>query len=332
MKLRSPAVLFAIGVIVTVILAVGVVLALLLTRDAKAVSNNAPLIAAVIALGGVGTAQMVSIALEDQRTQEARDLEAQRSGETALQNYIEAVGELLIEKPLLLKASPGDNLSTVVRAQTLSVLEGLDPDRKRILLLFLYESGLISKDNLVVGLEAAKLSEADLSGATLSEADLSGATLRGAVLSEANLSRAHLRGADLSGAILSEANLSVAKLSGANLSDANLSDANLSWVILSDANLSDANLNGADLSEADLSEADLSGAILSEADLSWAILSDANLKGANLSRAILSGAILISADLSLADLREARRWTEEQWATPKSLEGATMPDGQEYED
>jgi hypothetical protein len=37
-------------------------------------------------------------------------------------------------------------LSTVVRAQTLSVLEGLDPDRKRILLRFLYESGLIRKD------------------------------------------------------------------------------------------------------------------------------------------------------------------------------------------
>ncbi len=66
-----------------------------------------------------------------------------------MQNYIENVGELLIEKPLR-RASPGDNLSTVVRAQTLSVLQGLDPDlkrmgldpdRKRILLLFLYESG-----------------------------------------------------------------------------------------------------------------------------------------------------------------------------------------------
>jgi hypothetical protein len=137
--------LFAIGVIVTVILAVGVVLTLLLTHDAKALSDNAPLIAAVIALGGVGTAQMVGIALEDRRRQEARDLEAQRTREAALQNYFEAVGELLIEKPLR-RSGPGDNLSTVVRAQTLSVLEGLDPDRKRILLLFLYESGLIHKD------------------------------------------------------------------------------------------------------------------------------------------------------------------------------------------
>jgi hypothetical protein len=106
LKLRSPAVFFAIGVIATVILAVGVVLALLLTGDAKAVSDNAPLIAAVIALGGVFIAQVVSIALEDRRAHEA-----------ALQNYFEQVGKLLIEQPLR-RASPNDNLSTVVRAQT----------------------------------------------------------------------------------------------------------------------------------------------------------------------------------------------------------------------
>jgi Pentapeptide repeats (8 copies) len=181
---------------VTIVLAVGAVIALLHTGDAQAVSDNAPLIAAVIALGGVGTAQMVSIALEDQRTrearaledrrtQEARDLEAQRAREAALQNYFENVGELLIEKPLR-RASPGDNLSTVVRAQTLSVLEGLDPDRKRILLLFLYESGLIYERKRVVNLFAAKLnvavlSEADLRVVDLGEADLRRANLRGAV-------------------------------------------------------------------------------------------------------------------------------------------------------
>jgi hypothetical protein len=39
----------------------------------------------------------------------------------------------------------------------------LDFDRKRILLQFLYESGLIRKDKPVVGLVAANLSRADLS-------------------------------------------------------------------------------------------------------------------------------------------------------------------------
>ena len=61
------------------------------------------------------------------------------------------------------RASPGDNLGTVVRAQTLAVLEGLDFVRKRILLQFLYESGLIRKDKPVVSLVAANLSRAALS-------------------------------------------------------------------------------------------------------------------------------------------------------------------------
>src|SRR5215210_5022654 len=79
---RRPAVWAAIGVLVTVVLAVGVVIVLLwFGGDAKAVSNNAPLIAAVIALGGVFTAQMVSIALEDQRTRETRKIEVARTTE-----------------------------------------------------------------------------------------------------------------------------------------------------------------------------------------------------------------------------------------------------------
>jgi hypothetical protein len=251
--------LFAIGVIVTVILAVGVVLTLLLTHDAKAVSDNAPLIAAVIALGGVGTAQMVGIALEDRRRQEARDLEAQRTREAALQNYFEAVGELLIEKPLR-RSSPGDNLSTVVRAQTLSVLEGLDPDRKRILLLFLYESGLIHKDKPVVSLAVANLSRANLSRANLSRANLSGANLGGANLRGANLSQARLNEVDLSGAYLYQADLSEAdlirsvlieaNLSGANLRGSNLYGSNLGWTKRSEAGLTDAPTMVVEASEA----------------------------------------------------------------------------------
>src|SRR5215218_3881547 len=130
---RSPAVLTAVGVGATVVVALVVVMTLLLTRSAKTLSDNAALIGALVALGGVVTAQMVGIALEERRTQEtrniekrrtqeARELEAQRAYEAALQNYFKEVGTLLIEQPLR-QARPGDNLSTVVRAQTLAVLE-----------------------------------------------------------------------------------------------------------------------------------------------------------------------------------------------------------------
>jgi uncharacterized protein YjbI with pentapeptide repeats len=293
--LRSPAVVTAIGVVATVVLALMVVITLLRTGGAKAVSDNAALIGALVALGGVFTAQMVSIALEDRREQETRELEdrreqetreleAQRTREAALQNYLEQVGKLLIEKPLR-RASPGDNLSTVVRAQTLAVLEGLDPERKRILLLFLYESGLIYKHRPVVSLAAAKLTEVNLTEADLTEADLSETNLAEAVLSRAILSKADLSDATLSEAILNEANLSEANLSKAYLLGANLTGANLSRANLSEAYLWDANLNEA-------------------------ILSRANFQGANLSY--------------------AKKVTDEQLADTLSLQDVIMPNRSEH--
>ena len=70
MSWRSPVIWFTIGIVVTFVLAVGVVIVLLRTDGAKVVSDNAPLIAAVIALGGVLITQMVSIAVEDRLARE----------------------------------------------------------------------------------------------------------------------------------------------------------------------------------------------------------------------------------------------------------------------
>jgi len=88
------------------------------------------------------------------------------------------------------------------------------------------------------------------------------------------------------------------------------------------ADLGDVNLSGADLHGADLREADLAGANLREANLREAGLRYANLSEANLSNAYLKG----------ADLSEAYGWTDEQIAAANTLEGATMPNGQKYED
>lgn len=244
LNLRSPKVLTAIGVGLTLVLALTVVMVLLLSGGSKALSDNAALIGALVALGGVFTTQMVNSALEDRRTQETRELEAQRVHEAALRNYLEDVGELLIEKPLR-DASPSDNLSTVARAQTLSVLEGLDPDRQRILLLFMYESGLAHGDEPVVNLAGANLSGANLINAELVHAKLSrtylnDATLNGATLRSALFIYAHLVGADLRGA-----DLRSAKFIHADLSRADLRGADFSGADLRGTNLRGANLNGA---------------------------------------------------------------------------------------
>jgi len=87
-----------------------------------------------------------------------------------------------------------------------------------------------------------------------------------------------------------------------------------------------------------LKNADLHAVDWSQADLRGADLSGANLSGANLSGAIFfsiiyvprafGGTIVIPnhANLSGADLSGAKV-TDEQLATAKSLQGATMPDG-----
>jgi uncharacterized protein YjbI with pentapeptide repeats len=263
LQLRSPAVVMIIGVAATLVLVLAVVMVLLRTGGTTLVSDNAAVIAALAALGGVFIAQMVGIALDGQRNQEARELEAQRAHEAALQTYLENVGKLMIDK-CLLQSSPSDTISTVVRVQTLSVLEGLDPERKRILILSVYDSGLINERKPVISLRWANLSEVNLSEVNLNRTYLFKAALGGANLNRADLRRADLHESDLHGADLHESDLSGADLSGANLSGANLSGANLSGADLSvrGAHQRKANLSGADLSGADLSGADLSGADL----------------------------------------------------------------------
>jgi Pentapeptide repeats (8 copies) len=101
---------------------------------------------------------------------------------------------------------------------------------------------------------------------------------------------------------------------------------------LAHADLSDANFRNMELGGADLSYADLSGANLSYADLSDADLNNADLQDANLGGADLSGAKLRHAYMSGAHMSGAVGWTRKQLATAVSLEGATMPNGQKYEE
>jgi hypothetical protein len=227
LKLRSPAGLTAIGVAATLLLALGVVLTLLLTGGAKAVSDNAALIGALIALGGVFTTQLVNTALEDQRVEEARrtalaqrerelEIAQRRAEDEALQTYLDQISTLLLdERRPLQQAQPGHEVRTVARAHTLTTLNRLDGSRKGSVLQFLYESDLITKDRMVVQLTGADLRGADLRGAYLPAAHLSNADLRGADLSNADLRGANLRGANLNWADLSGANLSNTNLSGA---------------------------------------------------------------------------------------------------------------------
>jgi hypothetical protein len=179
------------------------------------------IVPAVIAGGGLWfNRQQRERELEIAREQRERDVEIaeRRTKDEALQAYLEQMSDMLIPKtdqPSLYKARPGDSLSSVARARTLTVLPRLDKDRKARVVQFLYESGLIAKTRPIVVLIWADLRKAYLRVAILIAADLSGTDLSRAILREA-----YLLEADLSGAKLSSADLSGADLSGADLSGA----------------------------------------------------------------------------------------------------------------
>jgi hypothetical protein len=220
----------------------------------------------VITIGGLLFTQA-----QNERQKESEEL---RSQEAALQAYIDEIGTLLLDRNLL-DAQSTDEVSSLARARTLSVLNRLKPsdpstaanriqriqeqvsnkgpvpivpaesfystlgalDRRQNVILFLYESRLISKGSSVISLDKADLRLALLPGISLSNVDLSGA----------DLSDASMQDSDLEGAKLTNANLLRAKLNGADLRDADLSNANLVSQ-LCDTKLDGANLSGATLS------------------------------------------------------------------------------------
>src|SRR5829696_309696 len=144
--------------------------------------------------------------------------EESRAQDEALQAYLEGMGNLLLDEGLL-TSQEDEEVRTLARARTLTILGRVDGARKRSVVQFLYESQLIEKDQPIVRLSGADLSGADLRGADLRVADLRRADLRRAVLFGADLSDAVLFDADLSDAFLGGADLSDARLGGADLSD-----------------------------------------------------------------------------------------------------------------
>jgi uncharacterized protein YjbI with pentapeptide repeats len=203
---------------------------------------------------------------------------------------------LLLERDLRQSQEDSD-VRRLARARTLVVLDVLDSPRQNRVLRFLEETELIQARPdrpPIISLKYASLREFKLIGKQL---------LRGT-----DLSQTGLIGAELSQTHLQGTNLSLAHLGSADLRGAYLNDAKLNGAYLYDTDLRDADMNGADLSDAE-------GRFNSGARMIRTRLAGANLRGAN-----LRGAVLTNAQVTEEQLREA-----------ESLEGATMPNGQKYE-
>jgi hypothetical protein len=69
----------------------------------------------------------------------------QRAQDEALQTYLDQIGQLLLDKDRPLRQSKeGDEVRTLARARTLTVLARLESSRKGTVVQFLYEANLIA--------------------------------------------------------------------------------------------------------------------------------------------------------------------------------------------
>ena len=96
----------------------------------------------------------------EKRAQTERDIALDNQREVALQEYIDKISELLLEKRLR-ESPPEGEVPKIARVRTLTVLPRLDGIRKRSVLQFLYDSGLIYKDNPIIHLSGAELRQAE---------------------------------------------------------------------------------------------------------------------------------------------------------------------------
>jgi hypothetical protein len=161
------------------------------------------------------------LVLAQREREHDRELAVEQVREEALQQYLDRMQELILDKGLR-RSQKDAEIRDVARARTLSVLRNLDGNRKGHVVRFLHEA------ELVVGViidEAGERQDLIEPIIDLRGADLTGVTLIGVILIGTNLSDADLRGADLRGADLSDAELRGADLRGADLRFANLSDA-----------------------------------------------------------------------------------------------------------
>ena len=302
------------------------------------------IVPAALALAGylfTSTENRKAQALADRRAEMDREVGRKAQQDDILERYVDQIGRLVLdtEEPLRkwVQWQGGDSLSEkekeivqalrkFVRLQTLTVLTRVDGAGKKRVLQSLYETDLITPEHAdeegppvlygppespgFIDLSGADLTRADLSFAFLPRAALGG---RGYQTPGVSLAYAKLQGAYLQGSLLRRANLS-----RADLSETWLTYSDLTQVIAIEANLTKANLTGSDLRRADLTGANLSGAVLYATELTAADLSRADLSKAELS---LRG----DEEISRGDLENL----EQQAA---SLQGATMPNGQNYED
>jgi hypothetical protein len=162
------------------------------------------IIPVVLAIGGFWLNQ-IQKRREERITQGQKEVEQEiatdNQRENLLQTYLDKMSELLVEGHLH-KSAPEDQIREIARVRTLTVLPRLDNTRKRSILQFLYEAGLIQKGESIIDLSGVDLKAADF---TEVQAEFSRIFLGAKVKPSPAFRAGELSGIDLHGADLREA-------------------------------------------------------------------------------------------------------------------------------
>jgi uncharacterized protein YjbI with pentapeptide repeats len=264
------------------------------------------IIPAVLAVGGY-----LFTRSENRATRMAAE---RRTQDEALQAYLDQMGQMLLDKDRPLRQSrEGDEQQTLARARTLTVLRRLDRYRKETVVQFLYESYLLTKKTTKKTTVKVTKDGTEETSEEVPKWITNGPVV---LLFGADLRRINLRGATLGRVHLADADLSGADLSGARLSD------------LPEAFLREADLSGTDLSGANLSNVTLaSSSYLPE----FAQIGMEEIPIGEEPTKERKQEMGRRAE-SIKELTVEEKASRELEYLAKSLEGATMPNGQKYED
>ncbi|CAF2609987.1 unnamed protein product [Rotaria sp. Silwood2] len=183
------------------------------------------------------TLQQQDLSKQQQEQERWHQLDSQR--QTSFKAYIDDISKLLKQQstmsPMIEKIS-----LLYIRTKTLTVLRTLDVERKKYVILFLYESGLIQDSSLdlrgadlnnvqLIGpykLEKLNLPGVFWSNATFVECDLKNATFDQSVMNNARFIRSTLESASLAETVLNNTDFTGTTVIFANFTGAFLVGAN----------------------------------------------------------------------------------------------------------
>jgi len=271
----------------------------------------------------------------DQREKFEKWMGYDRAREQALQEFFSTMEKLILQNNLR-ESAPGNPVSEIARARTLDILRRLDGERKRLVVDFLYQTGLINKPNPCVPLVGAGFGIITNLLEVVGQPDHLIGDYFADVVREANLQQIYLKNADLRGGNFTgvwflRANLKSVDFSNSDLSQANLSGANMKKAVFVGAKLISAKLNATNLEDVNFANSDLNNAQINEAILRNVNFGNTDLRHVEFRNAVFENVDLRSAKIYDAVFDQANlihcKLTREQLSGVRSYKGAILPDG-----